>query len=969
MENEANAGRGVWVRRLPWVVALAAFGLYFFTLNPWLSTASMSQVAKVAGYSWQSETSDPLYFAVSAPLRVLPARMIPAGVNLLSALCAALTLALLARSVALLPHDRTHDQREREKSDGALLSVKLNWLPPILAAAVCALQLSFWEHGTNGTSEMVHLVFFAYAVRSLLEYRFAGGDAWLYRGLFAMAAVATSDWLMLAFAPIYFGATIWMAGLEFFRARFLLRLFLCGLAGLSFYLLLPTLAALSKIEPLGFWDALRMNASAQKYMLSVLPKVFPKNVFLLLSLTSLVPVLLISIKWASHYGDSSQVGQWVTKLVFHVVHLLLLVACLWVMLDPRFGPRHIGGGLPFLALYWLAALSAGYFCGYFLLVFRPLPARGRRSNPFARPLTQLATVAMVVLAIATPALLVLKNHREIRLTNRPRLLALTDLVAAQLPKSGCVLSDDIRWALLLRAWLDRTDRQKDYVVAETWALRAPGYHRYQRDRYGERWPFAAEAKSKELLPTAFMLDSLRSLGQTNELYYLHPSFGFFFEHYYAIPHGLVYELKAYPDTVLLPPALPTSLRAANDTFWEKVRHEELPRILELTLPPDPTTVPAWQKKFRQLLKLAEETHGEVQMAAGYYSRAANQWGVELQRAGDAERAGEFFDLAQQLNPRNVVAKINLSFNRSYRAGKRERVVEPSSIEDLFGEEFRTWDAVLNANGPFDEQNICYAQGRRLFMTGLYRQAAIAFERVLAFAPEDPPSRLWLARLYLMARRPSRAFELARPLVETPKRFQVDETNRVDALALVVQAHYLANEPQQARELFETAFRDAPTNSYLLLNAIGTLTSQGDYTNALVHAERLLRLDPNDLYGLLHKGFLSIQLHAYTDAVQAMTRILNLETNQPDALLNRAIAYFHSDQLDAARADYETLQRLAPRLPQVYYGLGEIALRRQDTNAAISCYQAYLTNAAPDTAEAKAVEARLKELRGSKTASP
>ena len=131
MENEPNAGGSFARSRLPWLAAAAALAFYLGTINHWISYANMPQVAKISGYAWQSEVASPLYYAVSAPLRWLPQRWVPLGVNVLSALCAALTLALLARAVALLPHDRTHAQREREKSEGSLLSIPLAWLPPL----------------------------------------------------------------------------------------------------------------------------------------------------------------------------------------------------------------------------------------------------------------------------------------------------------------------------------------------------------------------------------------------------------------------------------------------------------------------------------------------------------------------------------------------------------------------------------------------------------------------------------------------------------------------------------------------------------------------------------------------------------------------------------------------------------------------------------------------------------------------
>ena len=85
--------------------------------------------------------------------------------------------------------------------------------------------------------------------------------------------------------------------------------------------------------------------------------------------------------------------------------------------------------------------------------------------------------------------------------------------------------------------------------------------------------------------------------------------------------------------------------------------------------------------------------------------------------------------------------------------------------------------------------------------------------------------------------------------------------------------------------------------------------------------------------------------------------------------NLAGRFLRADQLDEARKDYETVQRQFPKEPSVDFGLGEISYRRKETNAAIRYYEAYLTNAPPKTAEAKAVLARLDELKGGKPGIP
>jgi Flp pilus assembly protein TadD len=311
----------------------------------------------------------------------------------------------------------------------------------------------------------------------------------------------------------------------------------------------------------------------------------------------------------------------------------------------------------------------------------------------------------------------------------------------------------------------------------------------------------------------------------------------------------------------------------------------------------------------------------------------------------------------------VVAQANLNFNRKYRAGERGPVVMPKSIQERFGENYRSLDQLLGANGPFDEPDLCYAQGFTFIQQGQLRQAAAAFERVHAFAPDDLPSRLWLGQLNLLSQQPDRTLALTRDILENPNRFQASSSNRVDALALTARAHFARQETNQAVSVLETAVKRSATNQYLLASVTGIYSEQGRFSNALAVVERQLQLKPNDTAALLNKGFCHIQMNAFPEAIQAMTRLLTLETNNPNARLNRAIAYLRNDQLDAARADYESLQTQFPDSRQVYYGLGEIAYRRKDTNLAIQHYEAYRSNAVPEAAETKFVEQRLQELRG------
>src|SRR5262249_23239370 len=139
-----------------------------------------------------------------------------------------------------------------------------------------------------------------------------------------------------------------------------------------------------------FWAALRENIRGQSSIVTWLFAFFKqqKQDALILGVISLLPVFVISIKWASYFGDTSRLGVALTTLIFRVVHGLFLIVGLWVALDPPFSPRfnplREELGIPYLTLSYLGALSVGYLAGYFLLLFGSPPSGAMRPSPLMR---------------------------------------------------------------------------------------------------------------------------------------------------------------------------------------------------------------------------------------------------------------------------------------------------------------------------------------------------------------------------------------------------------------------------------------------------------------------------------------------------------------------------------------------------------------------------------------------------------
>jgi len=970
-EREVSPERTFVRTRLPWLVAAGALVVYLVTLNRWVSLSSLRQVAMVSGWTWQPEFSGPLFLLLTYPFRWLPAHLIPLALNLFAAVCASLSLALLARSVVLLPHDRTHEQRHQEIGRSGLLAIRSAWLPPVLAALVCGLQLTFWEHATALASawppqgsgcEMLDLLLFAYVVRCLLEFRVEEEESWLMRAAFACGIGMTNNWAMIGFFPAFVVAVVWIKGLGFFNLRFLGRISICGLVGLMLYLLLPLLHAVANTSVATFWIALKANVNAQMRMLSAFYHPPGRQTVELLSLTSLLPVFFIGIRWSSRSGDVNKLAIALTTVMFRVVHALFLVACIWVALDPPFSPRNRGGGSPFLPFYYLGALTIGYCSAYFLLLFRRRSGSRRRQPTTAPLLNRVVTGAIWLLLFVTPLALICRNLPQIRTTNGPMLKRFSALMAKALPSDhAVVLSDDPTRSLLLQAFTAQSGKGKDILIVDTAELPWPQYHRFLKRKHPSVWTSDPPASIAQKAEPLLLASVITLLAQSNSVYYLHPSFGYYFELFYPEPHGLVYRLNPYPTNALFAPPVSKDLIAENDAFWAEADNQTLQPLVAILASANPGKSPGLWDRLMERAHLAKEVNSDATVLAAFYSRALNYWGVEMQKSGRLTNAASYFERARELKPDNLVAQINLKCNEELRLSGQASVPVPKSIEDEFGK-YRNWDEVVSANGPFDEPNFCFEEGQTLVGSSLFRQAAAQFDRAQTMSPTNVVARLRLGQLYIIGRMPDEALKLVERIRAKPDLLAAARNNRVELLLVEASAHLAKGDVGGADAAVAASVRQNPGEESLLATATQAYMNYGCFSNALITIDQQLALAPTNVTTLVNKGYACLHIGAYEQAIAPLTQALSLESTNYSALLNRAIAYLRADKLDAAQQDYEVLRQAFPNAFQIYYGLAEVAWQRKDTNAAIGNYELYLAHAPTNTTEANLVSARLKELR-------
>jgi tetratricopeptide (TPR) repeat protein len=776
------------------------------------------------------------------------------------------------------------------------------------------------------------------------------------------------NWAMVGFAPLFLTAIIWLRGLSFFNLRFLSSMALFGLLGMSFYLLLPLLTAVSGNPSVTFWEVLKLNLAQQWRVIEMFfmsPKL--RITLGLLSFSSLVPVFVMSIRWKSSFGDNSQLGILLTSLMFNVVHAVLLGLCIWIAFDPQMtiSPRHSGMGPPFLTFYYLGALGIGYYSGYFLLVFgKKLPeSRSLMRRPGVVQYLNLPIVIAVWLLAAVAVLgLIYRNASQIETTNGDTMRRYASLIEENLPHTGgYMLSDDPKRLALVHSILVRDGRAKEFVPVDTQSLVAPAYHNFLHKKYPQRWPEATMNETNTVGPITLM-QLMSTLAKTNDLYYLHPSFGYYFELFYAEPHGLVYRLKSLPKDTLLPPVSDKNLIAENEAFWTKTAMPVLAPVERILAPPDPNAPKSWGEKKLAKYHITRDAYPNFMPLIGtFVSRDLDFWGVQLQRADELEKAAARFEDAIKFDGDNVVASINLQFNQTLRSGGSATVDLSKPLTDQFGK-YGTWIDVLNANGPFDEPSFCFETGLIFARdNGLYRQAMDSFNRVMELVPDNLSARMWLGLLYLNSRLPDRAYSILKGPLEDPKSFLVGADNEEQLNQLVSAVYFQQNKLTQGSELLERELALHPDDTDLLTHATEAYLLNQMYDKALAVIDRSLKLTPDSPVWLFEKGYAYFKLNNYDAAIAAFNRVLTLQPDNKNAVFYRAVANLNSGRLDAARTDYLQLQQTYTNSYAIAYGLGDIAWRQHDTNEAIRNYKIYVAHARTNSDEGKMVLERLHQL--------
>ena len=289
---------------------------------------------------------------------------------------------------------------------------------------------------------MFDLLLFAFVIWSLLEYRLDEREGRLFLAAFVYGAGMANNWAMVGFLPVFRRRHHLDSRLELFQFAFFRRMALVRAAGnvvLSFAAAAGGGFRQSAGDVLGDVEIQPGGAVSGGEGLFRPWRCAGDPGAAVVGLAGAGVDDGHPLAFVLWRQQSDGPGAGILHVSF--VHAIFLVVCVWVAFDPPFSPREKGFGL---TLYYLSALSVGYYSGYFLLVFRGelgtrFQKQGTSSFNF---LNFLAVAAVGLLLLTAVAGLIYKNTSPIRAANDDTFQRYTSLVAESLPAAGGILLSD-----------------------------------------------------------------------------------------------------------------------------------------------------------------------------------------------------------------------------------------------------------------------------------------------------------------------------------------------------------------------------------------------------------------------------------------------------------------------------------------------------------------------------------------------
>lgn len=950
--------------KLPWILGAIFVVLYILTLNKWIAVDTLGIVAPIVGWDfWSLQLQNPIYRLITTPFRYFPSSSAIIGLNFFNTILATFTIIWLARSVMLLPQDRSTDQRVRNDDPDGLYISKFACIPPIIACISLGLLFNFWQGATEATPDILNVFFFAYIVRNTLEHRLDGESFWIYRASTVYSIALVNNPMMVLFLPFWIGSLIWINGKDFLKyGRLILNSILCFLPGLLFFLYTPIAEYIQGHSDLSFLQLLSYSLSTYVNNIASIPA----YVLFIYSTFSIIPIILLSVHWDSSHSGSTDSNVIMTRIGVRLMNIFFFIYSAAVASDLPLCPRYLLKGYNGLELHFLAALTLGFTSGYLLVVFHEQVLGNRKKrfqvSAIMSLLRPVVTLFVLVSGVALAGGLFYKNLPDIKANSSDILYKLgsnltADIQNIQTEKQITLFSDD---PISLNLTIATMVRQKidihKYIFVYTQFLSYPWYHRRMATFYPDRWTdhFSNSKDIKYLEPDNMSQWMLWYAGK-EDVYYLHPSFGHFFEACKPTSIGLLTHLTTFKDN--------------NPSLW-KLTSEEQNHLTSY-----------WKKNYATLDSIpalpneGKKVSGPTFFVSAFYSRALTASAVELCKSGDKASAITLCQKAFKLFPQNISAFMNQHY---YQTGTQ---IFSEDQEQKYQEMQNNYNGasiktIVLFCGPFDTPAQLFELGRMFSQNLQWRQAFQCFLRVQEYEPNNIKNLIFLAYTDSMVGESEHALQLIheakafikKSIEESPTAANVPslkanltELDTQEAACLLT-----AGKIDEALSLLTTAFKAHSQDNNILNMLIRAHIAKGNFDQALPLLERILAVSPDNKEALTRKALCLMGLNHPQEALIYIDNLLRKNPLNSSLHLLRITACVQLENWDEAIAEYKIILEQNKDNLQAMMGIADLEAQQGNLEESLKWADTARTNKNASPEDVQWIEKRIQELKNGKT---
>ena len=144
-----------------------------------------------------------------------------------------------------------------------------------------------------------------------------------------------------------------------------------------------------------------------------------------------------------------------------------------------------------------------------------------------------------------------------------------------------------------------------------------------------------------------------------------------------------------------------------------------------------------------------------------------------------------------------------------------------------------------------------------------------------------------------------------------------ERNKLDAGSCLCALGYAQMAQRKYDEAIESYQRSLKYDENLLQTHVSLATLfriKERWQDALIHADKALRLKPDSSAALLAKGHACFNLRRYAEAIQSFVLILTIKPNDWNAMAGMALVFGVLGDIDTTQALYRRLLEEAPEAP-------------------------------------------------------